>query len=573
MTATLIGLIPLSGTKVIFDNVLGDKPLPEWMATLPWAQDPQTLLILVACVMISLSLLSLAIATTSRWHATVVSKRIQVIVRQRAFDHAIRLPLHRVQEMKTGGASSILRDDAGAAGDLVFGMFYNPWRAVVQLLGTLAILAYTDWRLLLWSIFIFPVIFITHKTWISRIRPMFADIRATRQYVDGHTTESFGGIRVVRGFSRQRHETARFVRNNHVMARQELTVWWWHRGVEIVWQIVIPVSTAFILIYGGMRIIDPADPFTTGELVMFLAFLMWLLEPLAMLAQSAASLQNGLAALDRVLDILAEPTESQYNEKTLPFDRSQVAGRVTLEHVSYRYPGTMQDALYDITFDVQPGEMVALVGPSGAGKTTLSNLIARFFEPTAGRMLLDGRDVSTIDLESYRGMLGIVEQDVFLFDGTIAQNIAYGKRDATDEQIIHAAKRANAHAFITAFDRGYDTRVGERGVKLSGGQRQRIAIARAILADPTLLILDEATSNLDTESERLIQASLAQLMHQRTSFVIAHRLSTITHADRIVVVENGAITEQGTHDELMARSGRYAEMVAVQTRPVQQPRK
>jgi ATP-binding cassette subfamily B protein/subfamily B ATP-binding cassette protein MsbA len=247
--------------------------------------------------------------------------------------------------------------------------------------------------------------------------------------------------------------------------------------------------------------------------------------------------------------------------------KDDVQGRITFKDVSFTYAGSDEPVLHDVNLDVRPGEMVALVGPSGAGKTTLCNLVARFYDPTTGAVLLDGTDLRDIAVDSYRRLLGIVEQDTFLFDGTIADNIAYGRRDAGDEEIHDAARRANAHEFIEKLDRGYDTLIGERGVKLSGGQRQRLTIARAILADPKILILDEATSNLDTESERLIQSSLRELMLGRTSFVIAHRLSTIRHADRILVIEAGRIVEQGTHDELMAHSGRYRQMVDLQTRP------
>jgi ATP-binding cassette, subfamily B, bacterial len=253
-------------------------------------------------------------------------------------------------------------------------------------------------------------------------------------------------------------------------------------------------------------------------------------------------------------------------------ERENVVGRITVRDVSFAYNSAQGAVLHGINLDIQPGEMVALVGPSGAGKTTLCNLIARFYDPVGGAILLDGTDLRDITADSYRRLLGIVEQDTFLFDGTIARNISYGKRGATEAEIVRAAKLANAHEFIEKLADGYESLIGERGVKLSGGQRQRLTIARAILADPKILILDEATSNLDTASERLIQGSLQTLMGGRTSFVIAHRLSTIANADRIVVLENGRIVEQGRHDELMNASGRYREMVELQTSPPASPK-
>jgi ATP-binding cassette subfamily B protein/subfamily B ATP-binding cassette protein MsbA len=255
------------------------------------------------------------------------------------------------------------------------------------------------------------------------------------------------------------------------------------------------------------------------------------------------------------------------NPDSIKLERTDVIGQISFEDVSFRYPGADRDALRDVNVEIAAGETIALVGPSGAGKTTFCNLVARFYDPTQGRVLLDGRDLRDIDVENYRQMIGVVEQDVFLFDGTVTDNIGYGNRQSTVEEIQAAASAANAHEFISELPQGYDTVIGERGLKLSGGQRQRLAIARAVLADPKILILDEATSNLDTDSERLIQSALRTLVADRTCFVIAHRLSTITHANRILVVENGRIVESGTHDDLMERDGRYREMVLVQTSP------
>lgn len=583
--STILGLLPLYGTKLVFDNVLAGHPLDQ---TLPKAvaplfpSQPRALLSAVALMTIGLAAVSILISVWSRFHATRITKRLQVDLRRRVFAHAVRLPLQRVYDLKSGGAASLLREDAGGVGELVFAMLFNPWRSIVQLLGSLAILAWTDWRLLLGSLVLLPMVYFTHKTWIGRIRPLFADIRATRTQTDSHATETFGGMRVVRSFSRQRSEAAHFTRNNAMMARQELLAWIWSRAIDVAWGMLIPTATAAVFWYGGGRIlddqarvaaglIDPRDAMTLGDLMMFLAFLGWLLGPLELLASSATQFQNSLAGFDRVLNVLEEPTEmpDRPNARRLP--RSTPPGCISLRGVGFVYPGVAEPVLRNVSLDAQPGEMIAFVGPSGAGKTTLCNLIARFYDPTEGSISFNGIDLRDITLASYRSLLGIVEQDTFLFDGTIADNIRYGRRDASAQEVAHAAKLANADGFITALPKGYDSFVGERGVKLSGGQRQRLTIARAILADPRVLILDEATSNLDTESERLIQSSLHALMAGRTSFVIAHRLSTIRHANRIVVLERGQIVEQGRHEELLERSGRYRQMVEVQTAPPPPP--
>jgi ATP-binding cassette subfamily B protein len=561
--STLLKLVPPAVTKLVIDYVLPGKALPASIADrwhLPTSGMP--LLFALGGTVLGISIVAMLVNMWGRWLATVTTKRVQVTLRKQVFEHAVRLPLHRVYALKSGGVASILREDAGGVAELIFSMLYNPWRALVQLLGSLAVLAWVDWRLLLGALLVIPAVFLTHRTWISRIRPQYREIRRQRQEIDSHATEAFGGMRVVRAFGRSRSETGRFTRAGNLMARHELLAWWWVRGVEIVWDILLPASSAALLLYGGSQVLS--GRLSVGDLMMFLVYLAMLLEPLGVLAESATGLQNNLAGLDRVLDLLDEPHEMPSSADAQVVERAIVTGRIRFRNVGFHYPNNEQMVLSNINLEAKPGQMIALVGPSGAGKTTLCNLVARFYDPTDGAIELDGVDLRDLEVESYRRLLGIVEQDIFLFDGTIAENIGYANRHATFEQVEEAARVANAHDFIMALPKGYDTTIGERGVRLSGGQRQRLAIARAVLADPRIFILDEATSNLDTESERLIQQSLSTLLRGRTSFVIAHRLSTIVHADLIVVLVDGQIIERGTHDELIAAGGHYREMVEMQ---------
>jgi ATP-binding cassette subfamily B protein len=565
--AALLSLAPPFATKLVLDYVLGSHPAPTWLEPLLQTEsDRKRMLVVIAIAVLLTTLLQSSLSLGGRWLATRTVKRIQAAVRRKVFAHAVRLPLQRVYQLKSGGVSGVLREDAGAVGDLVFGLIYNPWRSVVQLFGGLAVLACVDWRMLAAVAGVAPIVYLTHSTWIRRIRPLFRDVRAQRQRIDGDAAEAFGGMRVVRAFGGERAEAGRFLRNNHLMARQELHAWWWTRGVELIWEVLIPSASAVLLVYGGFQVLD--GRLSTGDLMMFLFYLALLLGPLSILANSATEVQNSLAGLDRILDLLDEPQELSAPpgvSRLRRLARSDVVGRIQFRDVDFRYDADGKIVLQGINLTAEPGTMTALVGPSGAGKTTLCNLVARFYDPTGGAVLLDGVDLRNLEPSSYRRLLGVVEQDVFLFDGTAAANIGYANRNATPEMILQAAQAANAHDFISQLPDGYRTIVGERGVRLSGGQRQRIAIARAILADPRILILDEATSNLDSHSERVIQESLRTLMRGRTSFVIAHRLSTIAQADQIAVLRDGRITELGTHNELLQQSGHYRRMVQLQT--------
>lgn len=563
--STLLGLAPPAGTKLAIDHVLTDppRPMPDWLNHWLPGLTPMALLWWIGGAVCLITLVKTFIHLWGRYYATLAVNMVQADIRRRVFAHVLRLPLHRVQALKSGGATSLIREDAGGIAELIFNMLYNPWQAIIQLLGSLLVLMLVDWRLMLGGILLLPAVWVTHRTWIHRVRPLYKDIRTRRQQIDGTTTETFGGIRVVRTFARDKSESNRFVRSTHLLARQQLMVWWSTRLIEVVWELLIPFASTGLLLYGGWQILR--HDLTLGDLMMFLVYLTMLLGPIASIASSAMNFQNNLAGLDRVLDILGEPTESNTNVGAIELVRGQVSGAIEFSNVSFRYPGAEKPVLEDVSFSVPAGSMVALVGRSGAGKTTLCNLVSRFYAPTSGTILLDGRPLGDIQLDAYRRLLGVVEQEVFLFDGTVRENIAYGRRGATALGISEAARAAAADDFIEALPQGYDTWIGERGVKLSGGQRQRLAIARAILADPRILILDEATSNLDSESERLIQYSLKKLLQGRTSFAIAHRLSTIVHADLILVLDSGRIVERGTHQQLVEQGGLYQKMVFLQT--------
>lgn len=562
--STVLRLIPPAGTKVVIDSVLTDppRPLPEILTRLPLPSSGMGLLVSVALGVVVVTAVATLVSVWGRWLATKTVNRCQVSIRRQVFQHAIRLPLNKVQSLKSGGVASLIREDAGGVAELIFSMLYNPWRAIIQFIGSLIILTLVDWKLMVGGALLLPAVWVTHRTWINRVRPLYRDIRKQRQSIDSSATETFGGIRVVRTFARDRSETGRYVREGDYMVRQQLFTWWWTRAIEIVWEVLIPLASTGLLVYGGYQILN--NRLTLGDLMMFLVYLTMLLDPLATLAGSAVTFQNNLAGLDRVLDVLEEGNELPTRAGALAVNKGAVRGEISLRGVDFAYPETESAVLSGIGIEIKAGQTVALVGRSGAGKTTLTNLIARFYDPTDGAILLDGRDLRDIELDSYRRLLGIVEQDVFLFDGTIRDNIAYARRDASDADVIAAAEAAAAWEFIERLPEGMDAWIGERGVKLSGGQRQRLAIARAILADPKILILDEATSNLDSESERLIQESLGRLLEGRTAIVIAHRLSTIMGADRIVVLEGGRVIEQGTHASLMAGGGRYREMVQLQ---------
>jgi len=427
---------------------------------------------------------------------------------------------------------------------------------VIRLVIAVVILMNLNWRLALTALAIIPGVMLMSFTLARRVRPIYRSVRKDVEHIDGRAGETFSGIRVVRAFRRETRELLDYMRGRHTVLRKELFA---HRRELVLWTswgLLLAGVNVVIVWYGGyLNIVGRA---TIGDIMAFQWYTFLLLNPVWNIVNSFSELQRSLAAMERVFEVLAMDDDKP--DRPDAVDAPSTVHTIRFENVEFEYREG-RPVVRDFEVSVPGGSVIALVGRSGAGKTTVTDLVARFHDPTRGRILLNGSDIRDFRLRSYRDLLAIVQQDVFLFDGSVSDNIAYGRHDATDAEVEDAARRANAHEFIQHLPEGYDTFIGERGVKLSGGQQQRLAIARAFLKSPQILILDEATSNLDTESEQLIQASMAKLLAGRTTFVIAHRLSTIRRADLILLMEDGRVIERGTHDELMRARGAYYEMV------------
>jgi ATP-binding cassette subfamily B protein/subfamily B ATP-binding cassette protein MsbA len=458
--------------------------------------------------------------------------------------------------MKTGGILSRLTGDVDTTTGLLQLAIMSPAISVIRLIIAVTLLLYLNWRLAVTALAIIPGVMLMSFAFSRRVRPIYRVMRKDVELIDGRVGETFSGIRVVRAFGRELRELLDYMLGRHTVLRKEMFA---HRREMILWTswgLLLGAINVIIVWYGGyLNIVGGAS---IGDIMAFQWYTFLLLNPVWNLVNSFSELQRSLAAMERVFEILA--MESDKPDKPDAIEAPAVVREIRFEHVEFEYRAG-QPVVHDFNLTVPGGSVVALVGRSGAGKTTVTDLVARFHDPTRGRILVNGTDIREMQLRTYRDLLAIVQQEVFLFDGTVRDNIAYGRHDATGAEVEDAARRANAHEFISKLPGRYETFIGERGVKLSGGQCQRLAIARAILARPQILILDEATSNLDTESEQLIQASMATLLAGRTTFVIAHRLSTIRRASLILLMENGRVIERGTHEELMNVRGVYHGMV------------
>jgi ATP-binding cassette subfamily B protein/subfamily B ATP-binding cassette protein MsbA len=489
----------------------------------------------------------------------LVNTQIMLSLRQSLFERMLHLPLPKLWDMKTGGILSRITGDVDTTTGLLQLAIMSPAVSVIRLLVAVGILLELNWRLALTALAIIPGIMTISFVSAKRIRPIYRSMRKDAEAIDGRVGETFSGIRVVRAFRREVFELLEFLRGRHGILRKEMFAQRREMVIWTSWGLLMGAVSVVIVWYGGYLNLRGAA--SIGDIMAFQWYVFQLLNPVWNLVNSFSELQRSLAAMERVFELLA--MEGDKPDRPEAIDAPDVVREVHFDRVGFAYREG-RPVIRDFSVTVPGGSVVALVGRSGAGKTTATDLVARFHDPTDGRIVVNGTDIRDFRLRTYRGLLALVQQDVFLFDGSVRDNIAYGRHDATDAAVEDAARRANAHEFIAKLPEQYGTFVGERGVKLSGGQQQRLAIARAILASPQILILDEATSNLDTESEQLIQAAMADLLAGRTTFVIAHRLSTVRRADLILLMEEGRIVERGTHDELMSAGGLYREMVVRQ---------
>ena len=490
-----------------------------------------------------------------------VGQSVIIDIRAAVFKKLQRLSVSFYDKNKTGTIMSYVTNDVNA---LQSAMVENTIEMITEgfiLIGSVVAMIYLDWRLTLFTVCTFPVVLWFLEFFGKKIRKTGGRIQECTADITSVLQESVASARVIKSFVREDYEVDRFDVENRANFRANMKNAQLMATLTPVVELVAAIGVTMIIWYGGNNVIN--GTITAGSLVAFLTYAVNISNPIKRLTRVIGNIQKALAAAQRVFMIIDMPEEiaESRDAKQLP----EVSGKVEFQNVSFAYDDK-GNVITDLSFSVKPGEVIAIVGPSGAGKSTIANLLPRFYDVNKGDIKIDGHSVREVTLDSLREQVGIVPQETMLFNGSVYNNILYGRLDATKEEIEAAAKAANAHDFIMQLTDGYETKLGDRGVNLSGGQRQRIAIARAILKNPRILILDEATSALDTESERVVQEALDRLMVGRTSFVIAHRLSTVKNADKILVLEKGNLVESGTHDELLALDGLYAHLYKIQYR-------
>ena len=567
--ASLLKGVSLGMAVPLVDRVFAGQPIPikvrwpEWLSELAhWLNglDPALLLRGIALAVLAALIARALFEFFQNYLMNDVALRALRDIRNRLYEHLLGLSLDYFTEVRAGTLVSRVTYDVSVIQNSLTEGLADFFRQLAEVAIMTAILFALDWKLACVTFLLFPAIAfpivrlgrVLRKIGIA-VQERMADINTT-------LVESFAGIGVIKAFLLERVKRTTFRAQNLAYYKANVRTVKRMSALSVVTEVIGSTGGLAVLMIGGGRVLS--GQLSAGEFTLFIGALVSLIHPFKRLSRLHSVNEQAMGAAQRILEVLqTEPTVQEAPEAVTlsPFARS-----VRFDHVSFQYPSSTGPALQDVTLEVARGELVAIVGKSGAGKTTLVNLLPRFYDPTAGRLTMDGQDLKAVSLRSLRAQIGIVTQETFLFHDTVRANIAVGSDGADEETIVTAAQAANAHDFILRLPKGYETTIGERGLRLSGGERQRVAIARAILRNPPILILDEATSQLDTESERMVQEALERLLKGRTAFVIAHRLSTVRRADRIVVLDQGRIVEVGRHDELMEHCGLYRHLCELQ---------
>ncbi|TWT13434.1 ABC transporter ATP-binding protein [Planomicrobium sp. CPCC 101079] len=495
-----------------------------------------------------------------QYYAQLVSNKILYDIRQELYGHLQRLSLRFYANTRAGEVISRVINDVEQTKNFVMIGLMNLWLDLATILIAIGIMLTMDVPLTLVTLIAFPFYAFSVKYFFGRLRDLTKERSQALANVQSYLHERVQGISIIKSFVLEKHEQKIFDSTNDQFLEKAVDHTKWNAKAFAVVNTITDVAPLLVIGYAGYQVIQ--GDLSVGTMVAFIAYIERLYNPLRRLVNSSTTLTQSFASMDRVFELMDEDYDVKDKEDAR--DLKNVEGKLEFRDVSFHYSDSTEAVLSDLNFTVQPGETVAFVGMSGGGKSTIVSLIPRFYDVTDGSILMDGHNLKDVTTHSLRDQIGLVLQDSILFSDSVKSNILMGRPEATDEEVVAAAKAANAHEFIELLPQGYDTKVGERGVKLSGGQKQRVAIARVFLKNPPILILDEATSALDLESESLIQDSLEKLAHDRTTLIVAHRLSTITHADQILVINHGKLVEKGSHDELMKRQGIYHDLFQVQ---------
>lgn len=495
-----------------------------------------------------------------QYFAQHVSNKILFDIRKEIYGHLQRLSLKYYANTRAGEVISRVINDVEQTKNFVMIGLMNIWLDLATIIIAVIIMLTLDIPLTIVALLAFPFYAISVKYFFGRLRDLTRKRSHALAGVQSYLHERVQGMSIIKSFTLEKHEQAIFDEANGEFLQKSIDHTKWNAKSFAVVNTITDVAPLLVIGYAGYQVINGS--LSVGTMVAFIAYIERLYGPLRRLVSSSTTLTQAIASMDRMFELMDEKYEVQNKENAAILPRLE--GKVKFENVHFKYEEKEKMVLKNINFTIQPGETAAFVGMSGGGKSTIVSLLPRFYDVTDGAVTMDGHNVKDVTIESLRSQVGIVLQDNILFSDSVKQNILMGKPNATDEEVIAASKAANAHDFIMSLHEGYDTKVGERGVKLSGGQKQRVAIARVFLKNPPILVLDEATSALDLESEALIQDSLDRLAHNRTTIIVAHRLSTITHADRIFVIDHGELKEEGTHESLMSQEGIYYNLFQVQ---------